>query len=98
MKTIVAWALLCWSAIDLFSAPPTKISVKDAIDKRMVAASVKSQAGNSGSTHIGECIILKLKNLTATELVITVEPGRRLAPFYEGSQTLIVTQPIMVQL
>jgi hypothetical protein len=92
-----ALALLFLTGIS-FAQDKQKVKLKDAINNGWVKASVKGNGGKKGPSFLGPCLDITITNLTDRQLLIEVEPGRRFAPFNKNTQTLIVTEPLMVSL
>jgi hypothetical protein len=86
---IVVFLLLAAKA----GARHLRLSLKDAIERRLVTGQVTSLGGFQGY-----CISLKLISLIRDSLVVLVEPGRRFRADNAGSQDILVVKEETVPL
>lgn len=63
------------------------ISVEDAMRKNLISIEIRSTGG-----HSGECIEVKLENLSHDSLFLLVEPGRKLVSYDTTTQDILITR------
>jgi hypothetical protein len=84
----------------LMRAENLSLSLSDAIKKKMVIVDIKGRGVTSDNSygHYGQCIFVKVKNLTNQPLSLNLETGRRLTCVYDSIQDMIVAKSEMFAL
>jgi hypothetical protein len=91
MIRIVFVALLL--DILLVQAAPGRLTLQQAIDKRMVKATARSTGG-----HGGYCMQVTVQNLTRDSIIILIEAGRRLNSVNDQQQDILVVKELTLAL
>jgi hypothetical protein len=91
MIRIVFAALLL--DILLVQAAPGRLTLQQALDKRMVKATARSTGG-----HTGYCMQVSVQNLTDDSLIILIEAGRRLNSANDQQQDILVVRELPLAL
>lgn len=63
------------------------LSIEDAILRNMIACDIESKGG-----HTGNCVDMRVKNLTPNRLVVKLESGRNLTSVDTNSQDILVVK------
>lgn len=69
------------------------ISIQDALNKNLIALTIKSLGG-----HSGQCILITTQNKTAGNLLIHLEAGRFMMPDDSTRQRMIITKERLIAL
>lgn len=94
MKKIISISLLL--LIVIASVKAERISLKDALDKKIVTATIKQ--GSANSTHYHSPFVANIKNNSKDLVEIVLENGHILTPDSEDFQHFIVTRELIVKL
>jgi hypothetical protein len=97
-KIFVLLALIMCSYV--LSAETLSLSLFEAIQKKMVKVDIKGRGYSADNSHghYGRCITMKIKNLLAQPLELSVETGRRLTCVYDSVQDMMVAKNEMFAL
>lgn len=100
MKTTKIILVIFAILFSLNSIANEKISLSDAITKKYVTAKITGvgYSNASVSAHYGECIKIELNNLSYSSFDITLETGRKLVPYVDSVQTMMITKEMMISL
>lgn len=69
------------------------ISVEDAVNKGIASVEFSGKGGYSG-----ECVVLKIKNISDKDTVIRIEPGRRLVSADSSVQDILIIRELLLHL
>ncbi len=77
-----------------------KISLKDAVDKKMVSAKITGTGYTTTnfSSHYGECMKFEVTNLSSTPIDVFIETGRFLIPENDSVQAMMITKEMFISL
>lgn len=85
MRTIITITIAL--ALFAFSKTPNRISLQDAINKKLVKVKIRSLG-----RYQGESVQMDLQNLSGHDLQIEIEPGRKLVADEDKYQNLLVVK------
>jgi hypothetical protein len=94
MKQLISILVLIF--IIAYSVNAKSISLKEAIDQKLITATI--QKNNDNSTHYHSPFVADIKNLSTQYLEIVLDNGFVLTPDHEDFQHFIVTQQLLVKL
>ena len=91
-KIFVLLAFVMYSYV--LPAENVTLSLFEAIQKKMVTVDIKGRGytGENNFGHYGKCIYLKIRNLNAKPLTLSVETGRKLTCIFDSVQDMMVAK------
>jgi hypothetical protein len=63
------------------------LSIEDALKRNMISCDIESKGG-----HTGNCVDMRVKNLTSNKLIVKLESGRNLVSLDTNSQDILVVK------
>lgn len=88
-------SILVAVALQAFATTSVPVSFDDALLKKQITASAKS---NENSTHYQQPMLLEIKNITASEISVDLPVGRYFQSEDTTDQNFVSTEPLVVTL
>ncbi|MDW7695475.1 hypothetical protein R9C00_27190 [Flammeovirgaceae bacterium SG7u.111] len=90
-RTCLFFLILLLPSLLLAKGPEAEISLYDAVDRKLIKLDIEGKGG-----YNGECILLKVTNVSNYRLNLKVEPGTMFQSDEDWWQNLVVTQEALL--